>query len=85
MTAKQTWIVEMPEKWLGPGHCFFCRLEHMGPKNCAEIKCPIANAKKAVEVKPGGITLFPCPGATSVYLDPEGVPVTLYATEENTK
>ena len=65
MTAKQTWIVEMPEKWLGPGHCFFCRLEHMGPKNCAEIKCPIANAKKAV--------LF---GKVK-----SGKPITLYAVE----
>ena len=70
MTAKQTWIVEMPETW-SPGKCDKCPMTECGLPD--DVACPLAdNAKKAVEVK-------------SVYLDQEGVPVTLYATKENTK
>ena len=75
---KQTsWVVMMPKGWK-PGTCVCDKC--FG--NCVRTdKCPMDNAKRAVEVKPGQVQLFPCLGATSVYLDPEGIPVTLYAVE----
>ena len=73
------YVVMMPEKWLGPGHCFFCRLEYKGPKNCAEIKCPLANAKKAVYS--GYVDSL---GAHTIST-PKGKALSLYAVEENTK
>lgn len=75
------YVVMMPKGWM-PAMCPDCHIQYSGAIGiCGEVNCPLANAKKAVEVKPGQVQLFPCLGATSVYLDPEGIPVTLYAVE----
>ena len=81
MTAKQTWIVEMPEGWK-PGTCVCDKC--FG--NCLRTDvCPLDNAKKAVEGQPGTIisltTKDAGPGKLDLVHKVNGKPVTLYAVE----
>ena len=49
MTAKQTWIIEMPEYWR-PGDCYTCQMECQSFKGINPA-CPLSYVKKAVEVR----------------------------------
>ena len=81
MPAKQTWVVEMDENW--DGTCTKC------PIGCDEQDltwsktCPLANAKKAVEVTTDEMETYD--DKETGYQSINGKPVTLYAVEENEK
>lgn len=86
------WIVEMPEGWVNGKDCvLLCPLLHM---NCATKNCPLASAKKAVEVNPVAdipnmvVNTWPEPQDKQAALVIKGQvrisskPVKLWATEE---
>ena len=81
----QPWIVMMPEGWEANDPCFDCPI-----KQCRDItyepnsNCPLANAKKAVEVKeqPTVWEKHHLEGNEWAHgAELNGKPVTLYAVE----